>query len=146
MDANLVERLYNRRFWGLMVMSVFMTAWLGGEIAEPFMADSPAAKIIHSAKFLCVSLMLASVRIYDRGMREIKKKPELREVLTDELWRHNRGKAYGWGWGAAIITAFIVGTFPSLFDCSLPMKSACFIVAMAAWLGFAIPMFTYMKR
>jgi hypothetical protein len=129
-----------------MAMSVFMTGHLGGEIAEPFFADTPAGKIIHSAKFLCLSFMLASVMINDKGMREIKKRPELREVLNDELMRHNRRKAFEWGWGAGFITAILVGSLPPLFDWSLPAKSACYIVAMAAWLGFAIPMFIYMKR
>jgi hypothetical protein len=146
MDAKLVERLYNRRFWGLMVMSLFMVGYIGGEIAEPFFADTPAGKVINSAKFFCLSLMLASVMIYDRGMREIKKRPELAEVLNDELMRHNRGKAFGWGWGAAILATFLLGTLPPLIGWSLPTKSACYIVAMAAWLGFIIPMFIYMKR
>jgi hypothetical protein len=44
------------------------------------------------------------------------------------------------------VTAIVVGNLPPLFDLSLPVRSACYIVAMAAWLGFAIPMFTYMKR
>ncbi len=146
MDAKLVERLYNRRFWTLSVMSVFMTGFIGGEIAEPFFAGTAAGKIIHSAKFLCLSLMLLSVMIHDRSLRAIRKNPELREVLADELWRHNRGRAFGWGWGAALMAALFLGTFVPLLEWSLPVASACFIVFMAAWLGFIIPMLVSMKR
>jgi hypothetical protein len=146
MDSNLVERLYNRRFWTLAVMSVFMTLFLACEIIEPFFADTRAGKIIYAVKFLCLALLLLTVMVHDRNMGVIKKNPELREVLTDEFWRHNRGRAFGWGWGAALMTALLLGTFVPIAGWSLPMASACFIVAMAAWLGFIIPLLVSMKR
>ncbi len=51
MDAKLIEKLDRRRFWTLTAMSVFMTGFIGGGIAESFLADTPAGKIVHSAKF-----------------------------------------------------------------------------------------------
>jgi hypothetical protein len=146
MDAKLVERAYNRRFWMLATMSVFLVGFIGSGIAEPFFVGTHAAKILTGAGHLCLALMLISLLILDTGRRDMRKNRELHAILNDELDRHYLSKALKWGFAVAILTSTGMGTLSSLLDWSLPMKSACFIIALATYLAVAIPRLIYMKR
>ncbi len=146
MDIKLVERLYNRRFWFSIGMTIGIVTYFGIEAAQPYYAGMPAEKILEPLKFAGLAIGMLFVIIQGRDDRALKRDPQLKEALNDEMMQLYRLKASRLGLACAMISAFLIGGLPGVAEMELPVKSACFIVLTAALLGTVIPLWVYMRR
>lgn len=145
MDAQLIERLDQRRYKTLLWQTIGFAVFFAGVIAGPHISGRAAEITACFITGLGVGLFLVATFKSSRNERAIKSDPELREALNNELIKLYRYKALMWSFYTTLATAFIL-YMASEWWTALTARLACVTIIYTACLSLMIARLIYLKR
>jgi hypothetical protein len=146
MDAQLIEKLDRRRYQGLLLMAIsFSLGYLGvisAKLPDEWMVPGWIFPVF---TLLGVILFIIGFR-RDRIVRkEIKKEPELKDALDNELFKLYRYKSWRWS-SLAYSTSSLVFCQIARRIPTLTVDGVCFTILFIGAITWLVSLLIYLKR